>query len=224
MAWKQKFHGAVLVCFHSSFGGRLALEYAYDLVRRRQQQQPPQSTALPSLKTVWLLDTVPGEANASVEHVLDILTQVLKEQHNRAAQTTKTTKKDMVTLLTEPPYQLDVGTAQWLAMSYDGTDFGFDQEFVTRLKPEFATQDFLGMVRYILGQNITNTDHPPITIHLVRGGKNSGWTPPILADLDAVTHEYPTTFYVHVLPQAGHNVHVDDLPGLLHLFATHAGT
>ena len=179
---------------------------------------------------MWLLDTVPGEANASVEHVLDILTQVLKaqqQQHNRAAKTNtkiKTTKKAMAMLLTEPPYQLDIGTAQWLAMSYDGTDFGFDQEFVTRLKPEFATQDFLGMVRYILAQNRTNTDHPPITVHLVRGGKNSGWTPPILADLDAVTHEYPKHFYMHMLPQAGHNVHVDDLPGLLQLFATHAGT
>ena len=172
------------------------------------------------MKTVWLLDTVPGEANASVEHVLDILTQVLKTETAPGM----IEKKDMVALLTQPPYQLDIGTAQWLAMSYNGIDFGFDQEFVTRMKPEFATQDFLGMVRYILGQNITNTDHPPITIHLVRGGKNSGWTPPILADLDAVTHEYPTTFYVHVLPQAGHNVHVDDLPGLLHLFATHAGT
>ena len=127
------------------------------------------------------------------------------------------TKKDMVQVLTNPPHNMDLPTAQWLAMSYDeqtGDNFGFDNDLVTRLKPEFATQDFMGHLRQILESN-----GEPTMVHMVRGGKNNGWTIPILSALETLKKEFPSTFHLHVLPSAGHNVHIDDLPGLLKLFS-----
>ncbi len=190
-----------------SFGGRLALEYAATIAK---DADPTSGSNQKPLKALWLLDTVPGEANASVDKVLAIITNVLEHQNKGL------TKKDMVQVLTDPPHNMDLPTAQWLAMSYDeksGDNFGFDNDLVTRLKPEFANQAFMGLLKEILESN------KGTKVHIVRGGKNEGWTIPILSELQKLSKEYPSTFHLHVLPSAGHNVHIDDLPGLLKLFA-----
>mmetsp|Transcript_27881 Transcript_27881/g.65516 ORF Transcript_27881/g.65516 Transcript_27881/m.65516 type:complete len:230 (-) Transcript_27881:586-1275(-) len=148
------------------------------------------------------------------------------------------TKKEIVSVLTEPPHGMDPPTAQWLAMSYDeksGDNFGFDNDLVTRLKPEFRDQDFHGLLRKVLAATETETNTETKTntetntntetknknktqVHVVRGGKNTGWSIPILSELEAVRREFPTNFHLHVLPSAGHNVHIDDLQGLVKLF------
>ena len=112
---------------------------------------------------------------------------------------------------------MDKGVAQWLGSSYNRQtgDFGFDLDLVRNIQPEFANQDFVGLLRSILEANdsTTSTD-----VHLVRGGKNDAWSVQVLAALDALVKEFPLTFHVHVLPTAGHWLHVDDLPGLVSLF------
>lgn len=198
-----------------SFGGRVALEYAASLV----DSGNPMIDSQNNLKALWLLDTVPGEANESVDKVLAIITNVLEER-KKNQNANELTKKDMVQVLTNPPHNMDLPTAQWLAMSYDeqyGDNFGFDNDFVTRLKPEFATQDFLGQLRHILESN--NVKDEPTMVHMVRGGANKGWTIPILSALEGLKKEFPLAFHLHVLPSAGHNVHIDDLPGLLKFFS-----
>jgi pimeloyl-ACP methyl ester carboxylesterase len=199
-----------------SFGGRLALEYA-------AANAVSKSTST-SLKAVWLLDTVPGEANDSVDHVLGIITDVI---HNTSISSRGEEKslnqKEIVDILTQEPYKMDLGTAQWLAMSYDSqnNDFGFDNDLVTRLKPEFSNQDFMGMLRTILENNNNNNNNSDSDthVHLVRGGKNTGWTIPIISKFEALTKEFPSTFHLHVLHKSGHNVHVDDMHGLVKLFS-----
>jgi cyclic pyranopterin phosphate synthase len=123
---------------------------------------------------------------------------------------------------------MDTGIAQWLASSYNNKtgDFGFDLKLVQDIKPEFAHQDFIGLVRTILENNERRLSEDSnstktTTIHLVRGGKNKAWSIEILRQLESLAREYPTTLYLHVLPSAGHWVHVDDLPGLVELFAKH---
>ena len=199
-----------------SFGGRLALEYAATTV----DSATPITDNRNPLRAIWLLDTVPGEANESVDKVLSIITNVL-EDRGKNNTTQKLGKKDMVKILTDPPHNMDLPTAQWLAMSYDEKsedNFGFDNNLVTRLKAEFANQDFMGLLRQILQSNKSHTESPTI-VHVVRGGKNKGWSIPILSELESMKKEYPSTFHLHVLPSAGHNVHIDDLAGLLKLFA-----
>ena len=207
-----------------SWGGRIALEYG--VVR---------STSGNPLQSIWLLDTVPGQAHESVDQVIHAVTEILaksKENNNKKL----LDRKELINLLTQT-YNMDMGIAQWLASSYNNQtgDFGFDMKLVQDIKPEFANQDFIGLLRIILQSNEkrlaeaenedSNTTPTTITkIHLVRGGKNKAWSVDILRQLEALVKEYPTTFYMHVLPSAGHWVHVDDLPGLVDLFAKHSTT
>lgn len=205
-----------------SFGGRLAMEYAADIAESTNLNKNP-------LKDIWLLDTVPGQANESVDKVLATITNVLKDTSKDSANRNDKalTKRDMVKVLTNSPHNMDLPTAQWLAMSYDeksADNFGFDNDLVTRLKPEFANQDFMGLLRQILGSKpsdvaVGDGDANTTLVHVVRGGMNTGWSIPILSELEKLRKDYPTTFHMHVLPSAGHNVHVDDLSGLLKLFA-----
>ena len=194
-----------------SFGGRISLEYAAKIANAAFANNKR------ALKAVWLLDTVPGQANESVDKALATITDVLEER------TKVRTKKEIVKVLTDSPHNMDLPTAQWLAMSYDeksGDNFGFDNYLVDRLKSEFANQDFIGLLREILRSNQTNDGNVDSThVHLVRGGKNTGWSIPILSELENLRKSYPTTFHIHVLPSAGHNVHIDDLSGLVKLFS-----
>lgn len=206
-----------------SFGGRLALEYAANIANYRIADKKKKHP----LEAVWLLDTVPGQANKSVDKVLATITNVLEDRSKIGANQNEKglSKKDMVKVLTDPPHNMDSPTAQWLTMSYDeksGDNFGYDNDLVTRLKPEFATQDVMELLRQILRSNpsdVAEGSANSTSIHVVRGGMNRGWSIPILSELELLKNDHPTTLHLHVLPSAGHNVHVDDLSGLVKLFA-----
>mmetsp|Transcript_334 Transcript_334/g.491 ORF Transcript_334/g.491 Transcript_334/m.491 type:complete len:128 (-) Transcript_334:1540-1923(-) len=124
-------------------------------------------------------------------------------------------RKQLIQKLTQAG--LDKGIAMWLASSFDGSDFGFDLSVVHDILPEFGTQDFYGLLEEILAKNIK--------VDLVRGGKNQEWSSgpdgmSTLRKLEEIQRQYPDKFATHVLPKAGHWVHVDDMKGLVNLFAT----
>ena len=173
-----------------SWGGRLALQYAYehmDMVDR-----------------VWLLDVVPGQANDSVEKVVGIVSSLQKVEFQ--------TKKALIHRLTKEE-GLDTATAQWLASSYVGQgDFGFDLEVVHDILPEFGKQDFDGMLTTLLENNVK--------VDLIRGGKNKAWDVETLNRLEKWKRSFPHLFGLHVLPKAGHWVHVDDLKGLVNIITS----
>ena len=80
-AWKAP----TSVVVGHSFGGRVALEYA----------------SMTPLKAVWLLDTVPGRANESVDRVLVTISHVLSNQSNNGK--SSLTRKEMTDILTQKP-------------------------------------------------------------------------------------------------------------------------
>jgi len=183
-----------------SWGGRMALQYA--------AKMPAES-----LQRVWLLDTVPGKANESVEQVIHTVDKVLTNNIQTSSSTMG--RKQVIEELTNAG--LDQGIAMWLASSFDGSDFGFDLSVVHDILPEFATQDFYGLLHEILEKDIK--------VDLIRGGKNQEWSSgpdamDILRELEEVERQYPDRFSTHVLSKAGHWVHVDDLKGLVQVFAT----
>jgi esterase len=187
-----------------SFGGRLALEYAALAV-----------TNGTPLQALWLLDTVPGHAHESVDKVIETVSIIVKEGKDIH-------RKELVQVLMQR-HGLDLGLAQWLSSSYNDKtrNFGFDLNLVQDLKPEFASQDFVGHLRKILEASIDSCGEST-KVHLVRGGKNLAWSTQVITELENLSHEYPKSFHLHVLPNAGHWLHVDDLPGLVGLFDKHA--
>lgn len=147
-------------------------------------------------------------ANESVEQVIDAVTR-LSTQLSSTSETMD--RKQVVAKLLEAG--LDTGIAQWLASSFDGRDFGFDLPVANDILPEFATQDFYGLLEQILDNDIR--------VDLVRGGKNTGWDMGTLRQLEDMQRKHSQNFGMHVLPKAGHWVHVDDLNGLVNLFDTY---
>lgn len=179
-----------------SWGGRMALQYAARAVMQHQET---------ALKRVWLLDTVPGQAHSSVEQVIDAVDQLQQQQPLQD-------RKALVQTLTKD-FGLDMAIAQWLGSSFRNGDFGFDLSVVKDILPEFATQDYYGLLKELLDNGIR--------VDLVRGGQNKAWTMETLRELESISKQHPQKLGLHVLPTAGHWVHVDDLTGLVDLFRKH---
>jgi pimeloyl-ACP methyl ester carboxylesterase len=183
-----------------SWGGRIALQYVHFLLENNNNNT---NAVLPEL---WLLDTVPGKAHDSVEQVLEAV-QRIKDL---------SIDKQTVALQLENEHGLERGIAQWLAASIkkDGNCYtwGFDVEVVKNILPEFKHQDVIGMMETIVKEGGGR-------VHLVRGGANTAWdeSPSTLSQLHELEQHHKHAFQVHILPKAGHWVHVDDLPGLLEL-------
>lgn len=161
---------------------------------------------------MYCIPSIVSIANESVEQVIDTVDQVVT---NIQSSSSTMDRKQLVQELTKAG--LDQGIAMWLASSFDGSDFGFDLSVVHDILPEFATQDFYGLLDEILARNIQ--------VDLVRGGKNQEWSSgsdgmSTLRELEEIHKQYPGKFATHVLPKAGHWIHVDDTKGLVQLFAT----
>jgi pimeloyl-ACP methyl ester carboxylesterase len=185
-----------------SFGGRVALDCAVMLSDSHAKTEI----------TTWLLDTVPGEADGSVSAVIIALQSIKPKNYENRQHLSEALHKE---------HHLDVGLAQWLTSSVssssDGLEWGFDLSVINALMPEFKSQDFMGKLEHlVLSGNDNNT------VHLVRGGKNPGWTVDVVSKLQVLSARSKGRFILHELPTAGHWVHIDDLPSLVNLWEAHA--
>lgn len=188
-----------------SWGGRMALQYvATSLSLSRKEKKNTDNDDKPlTIERLWLLDTVPGQANESVEIVINAIIKLYQEQNDGKITLFKN-RKDLIQLLTNDGYNLNPSTAQWLASSYDlktGMFNGFNLSVIQDILPQFTTQDFNGYLQQILtyeytnnddGNDTTDTNSPllPIQIDLVRAGKNNGWTVQTIAQLEKLAKEY----------------------------------
>lgn len=221
-----------------SLGGRLALHYAHNLSRS------PRPTSL------WLLDTVPGQPNESVMAVLEAAYLVAQRHSWRSRYeltTALTTAYSLPTPIAEwlaaqydiqyQRFDFDLRAAESLADDFGSQDFW--QQIDTLLPHMQVEEETKRRHRHHNKNQKKNSSSPPPpppssststtntslllrTIHLVQGGKNEAWEPAVPAITER-TRQYPGTFYHHLLPNAGHWVHVDDLPGLLRAFESAAG-
>ena len=96
--------------------------------------------------------------------------------------------------------------AQWMTTNLrpegEGYLWRFDLDAIEEMLADYARVDFVPWLR------ATDAE-----VHLVRGARRDRWTPPALAELDGL----PPNVHLHVLPDAGHWVHVDNPMGLLDL-------
>jgi hypothetical protein len=101
-------------------------------------------------------------------------------------------------------------TSQWLSSQYNAESkaFNFDVETAESLVRDFDKQDFwmqLGSLQ------------EGVSVHMVQAGRNPAWEmiQPEVQHYAAQNHRW---LQCYLLPDAGHWVHVDDLPGLLRIF------
>lgn len=184
-----------------SFGARVALEYTNTLACEKTSNDisPPTQT--------WLLDSVPGSAQASVAQVIRAVSSVALPIEG---------KKQLVEDLTKNK-GVDAAIAAWMTTNLipstdgkGGFQFAFDMNIVLPLLDSFPQQDFYQLLRNIQkARSITSS--PALHVNIVRALKNDAWTPAIMNEFETFDGNF---LKIHSL-NTGHWVHVDDLSGLM---------
>ena len=163
-----------------SLGGRLALQYAHNVVlssKQQQQQQQQQSSSSSELalhppKQIWVLDAVPGQPDPSVHHVLRTISSIPLPIASKSWLADTLTKE----------HKMDKGVAMWMASNLrfmqqqqqqqhpqpeqqlqpspkrkqqKPLEWVFNLEIANELVTNFADQDFVPMIHDITTANTT---------------------------------------------------------------------
>ncbi|CAL1165243.1 unnamed protein product [Cladocopium goreaui] len=184
----------LVVCGHS-FGGKVALAVLETL---RKQGRPPRKT--------WTFDSVPGcpaaipaedeRRQQSVGFVLEVVKAIAGKRFDE--------RSELVSSLQD--HGLSQPLAEWIAQSVrstaDGVELSYDIEIVGELYQAYLAKDMWHLF------------DSSSEIGVIVAGKNRhAWGTKNLQQLQR-RHEEGHVEMV-TLKSAGHNVHVDDLPGLL---------
>uniref|UniRef100_A0A7S3L5A8 AB hydrolase-1 domain-containing protein n=1 Tax=Amphora coffeiformis TaxID=265554 RepID=A0A7S3L5A8_9STRA len=180
-----------------SLGGRVSMLYAL--------QQAQNKVPLPLLpQNIWLLDTVPGALDASVRHVVNVAHKL-----ENSLEPLPKTRSALVEALVRDE-GMSLGIAQWLASSFTlkSRSFSFDLQIVQEIMADFDEAQFMEWIRA-----------EPVPVDLVRGCANKAWESAAghVEELEDWHDEAEREFRIHRLPNAGHWVHMDDLPGLVNI-------
>ncbi|CAK9110039.1 Hypothetical protein SCF082_LOCUS51115 [Durusdinium trenchii] len=183
----------LIVCGHS-FGGKVALAVLEAL---QAQGTPPRKT--------WIFDSVPGcpaalpaeeeRREQSVGFVFKVVQSTSGQQFAERA--------DLVRHLQS--HGLSQPLAEWIAQSVRSTPEGFELSYDI---------DVVGQLYAAYqGKDMWHLFKGPADIGVVVAGKNRhAWGEENLKQLESLQEEG----HIQVVTlKAGHNVHVDDLPGLL---------
>lgn len=174
-----------------SFGGKVALAW----MQRR-----------PGLELGWILDAMPGPrpGGRGSEGTLSVF-DALDRVGSRFA-----TREAFVQALVAQ--RLDEGTARWLGMNLerdgDGVRFVLDLPALRSMLDDYFQRDLWPVV-----------ESPPDgrTLHLVIGGRSNVYDAAERGRAEQAARRSDGRVQVHVLPEAGHWVHVDDPDGLFAL-------
>ncbi|KAL3789100.1 hypothetical protein HJC23_008562 [Cyclotella cryptica] len=195
----------VAICGHS-LGGRIALQYSYELITRQSPSLAEATIGISPPKQTWILDSVPGRVHPSVHNVINVISSIPLPIPSKSGLTSA--------LMEE--HGFDKGAALWMASNLQPTDGGFDWIFDLSIAKElisnFTNQEFHSMIEHVVAG-------PEREVHLVMAGKNAEWTTDIVNCLKRIQslQSRGEKFHMHTLEKAGHWVHVDDLEGLLEL-------
>lgn len=177
-----------------SFGGKVALTYARD-------------QAEPSLEQVWVLDSqLHGDPKEDREPASLIA-------HLRDMPAPFESREGMARRLTSAGFSPSV--ASWMTTNLerrgDGRfDWRFDLEGVVEMMRAYFATDLWPVVE--------DDDPYGPQLHIVRAERGDRWPDAVIERLETAAALSRRVFF-HVLPDAGHWVHVDNPEGLLELVA-----
>mmetsp|Transcript_26625 Transcript_26625/g.50006 ORF Transcript_26625/g.50006 Transcript_26625/m.50006 type:complete len:301 (+) Transcript_26625:35-937(+) len=184
----------LVLCGHS-FGGKVALAVLRDLIAKGM---PPRYT--------WIFDSVPGQptvGSAEEERRLQSVNFVLQAV-SAVSDRRFESRSDLVDVLRNE-FDLVQPLAEWIAQSVrqspDGVELSYDMTTIRELYDAYRNTDMWDLLH-----------DGDANIGVVVAGRNrQSWGPENLERLGQAHKDVQ----VVTLESAGHNVHVDDLPGLL---------
>ena len=187
-------HGPPNVVIGHSFGGKVALRYA--------QRHPS------GMDAAWVLDSRSDAAEPEPENEDALVLRAL-----RSVPLPLASREDLVTHLTGQGFSQSL--ARWLTTNLDRTPDGdgfawvFDLDAIDAMIADYWQLDLWPVLR-----------DPPLPVHVVRAGRSDRWPDEVIR---RYAEEAAPGVHLHVLPEAGHWVHVDDPQGLIALLAGTAG-
>lgn len=200
LALEAALPGPVRAVLGHSFGGKVALAY---LQARHDQGLPP-------LDEAWIIDSTPSarpdhRGSESTVAVLGLLRELVQDERGEREGGAFPTREAFVLALTRRGIARDL--AQWLAMNLRPQPGGalhlrLDLDAMEALLADYFRVDLWEA----LGRGADQ-------VHLVAGGRSA-----VLSEDDRRRAQgLGPNVHLHVLPRAGHFVHVDDPEGLLAL-------
>ncbi|XP_074285933.1 uncharacterized protein LOC141611311 [Silene latifolia] len=189
-----------------SLGGKVALQFA----QSGAGMDSGDSKALP--KQLWVLDSVPGvvspeDSSGEVEQVLETLQSLPSPIPSR-----KWLVDHMVKL------GFSKSLSEWLGSNLKKSNahevWAFNLEGAVQMFKSYREKDYWPLL-----------EHPPrgTEISIVRAENSDRWDPHVIQRLEMLSRKERDgsegKFSLHVLPKAGHWVHVDNPKGLLEIVA-----
>ena len=172
-----------------SFGGKVALAYAAES---------------DTLKQVWSLDTsLDAQKQASQNEVLDVI------QMCRQVQMPQASRRSLMTQLQS--YGASLGVAQWMTTNLKRSTEGFVWRFNLN-GIESLIHDYWHVDAWQILQQLPNHKHA----HVLRAENGLRWSSTAISqitDLDMLH----SNIHAHILPHAGHWVHIDQPKALLQM-------
>lgn len=216
-----------LVSAHS-FGGKVALKY---IERRMQLQSSTSPNSMEGgwsgpLRHVWVLDSLPGvytsdrpDTANSVFRVLEELSDLPQEFESRDWAVTELQARGIAL-----PVALWLGTSV-VPVPARGTKgprrarFGFDIAVIQDLFADFVALDMWPMLDAFAATSRAARANGQVfpTIHYLRAGKNTAWTPHVLDRFAELEHSSGGGVRLHCMPHVGHWLHTEDPKGMLEL-------
>ncbi|XP_008243517.1 PREDICTED: protein ABHD11-like isoform X1 [Prunus mume] len=189
-----------------SFGGKVALQFAQSCVLGHYGD----SAKVP--KQLWVLDSLPGEVNPEnrnkeVERVLHTLQSLPSSVPSR---------KWLMNHLTELGFSKSL--SHWIGSNLkkhgDHETWAFDLDVAVQMFNSYQEKSYWPLL-----------EHPPkdMEIAVVRGENSDRWDVEDIEQLESLANREGDgsegKVSVHVLPESGHWVHVDNPKGLLEIVA-----
>jgi esterase len=186
VALEQALPAAVSAVIGHSFGGKVALAYH---ARRTD------------LTRVAVLDSGPGARPD--RHGSEQTTQVIEMLERAPARFAR--REEFLDYVQAHGHSRAI--ADWLAMNLERGEDGFrlrlDMSSIRALMDDYFVQDLWPVI-----------ERSEARIDVVIGGRSGVWDADDRARICALSEQRTGHVFVHLLPDAGHWVHVDDLPGL----------
>lgn len=195
-----------MLCAHS-LGGKVALKYL-EILYNEKKNLPTNTWILDSLPGKYTFDDVKSDSQ-SVPKVIQCLDQITEPFESR-----KVVMDKLIQMGISP------SIAQWLGTSVidtpDGSKWVFRLPVIKEIFKDFCELDmwpFLESYSDNIENNNGNNDIG--VLHYVRAGRQKKWSPEILQKFEDLRIQSNSKIQLHTMPNVGHWMHSEDLPGLL---------
>lgn len=207
-----------MLCAHS-LGGKVALKYL-NILYNQKKKLPTNTWILDSLPGKYTFDDVKSDSQ-SVPRVIESLEQIKEPFESRKVVMDKLIQMGISSSI-----------AQWLGTSVidtpEGNKWAFRLPVIKEIFHDFCNLDMWPFLEnyseFIESSSNDNSSSIIGNLHYVRAGRQKKWSPEILQKFEDLKIQSNSKIQLYTMPNVGHWMHSEDLPGLLKIIQSNQVT